>query len=1047
MKYSVALLAAASVVYAQQAEWQQCGGINWSGGTTCVSGTVCTKYNDYYSQCTPGTGTSAPAPSPSSGLPRLGGVNTAGYDFSVATDGSFNGTGVSPPPAQFTHFAKQGANLFRIPWQLMTPEVGGPINETWFSNFYDVTVQSALSSSPNTFVIVDLHNYARWNGQIIAQGGPTNDQFASVWTQLAQKYGSNERVIFGIMNEPHDVPDIATWVDSVQFVVNAVRNAGSKNFLLLPGSSWSSAQAFPTEAGPLLVKVTDPLGDTSKLIFDVHKYLDSDNSGTHPDCTTDNVDVLTTLVSFLKSNGNRQAILSETGGGNTASCETLVGNELSFVKNSFPTLVGFSAWSAGAFDTTYTLTLTPFANGTDEALWTSANLTASYNFASGPDDCEPLHSIGMYTTDPESTRLQSITQERDLDEFLNTATLAGVDFTAERRNVKIIAAAANSNQNPYLLSEEEERTTLRKQSENKQRLRVPRRPPWTKSMTTAQLDRQEKDAFLEWRRGLAELQDRDQFLLTPFERNIEVWRQLWRVLERSHLVVQIVDARNPLRFRCEDLEAYVQDVEGTEGEAGTGKGKRRSLLLINKADLLTARQRKLWADYFDERNVKYAFFSAANAAAIQEARREAAAAEAQRQGEATQAQENAKIRRDEDVSLQSERTGDADNAEESDDETPSDSDGRAEESTSDEEDDDGVFLPIEEGPEASDPRTRVLSVLELEDLFVRSAPDLSTFVDSSGEHPAKLVVGLVGYPNVGKSSTINALVGEKKVSVSSTPGKTKHFQTIHLSSTLVLCDCPGLVFPQFATTKADLVCDGVLPIDQMREYTAPTTLVVRRIPKEVLEAIYGLSIRIKSVEEGGEGKITGPDLLVAYAIARGFARSGQGNPDEARAARYILKDYVNAKLLFCHPPPSVPDDDFNEQTRQIALLRAVGKKRAPTTRVTKKADTFVAPAVQGDPASTANSSQKGDNLDREFFTNGSLSSRPYTQGARGQGQEFSRAKLYPHQNMVADDGTPLTGRRARIAAVLAAGGDVAPGKKHHKKMKRGKQRSGKGYDD
>ncbi|KAI1789786.1 glycoside hydrolase superfamily [Ganoderma leucocontextum] len=363
MKYPAVLLAAASVVYAQQAEWQQCGGISWTGATTCVSGTVCTQYNDYYSQCTP-----APA------LPRLGGVNTAGYDFSVATDGSFNGTGVSPPPAQFTHFAGQGANLFRIPfaWQLMTPEVGGPINETWFSTFYDTTVQSALSSSPNTHVIVDLHNYARWNGQIIAQGGPTNDQFASVWTQLAQKYGSNERIIFGIMNEPHDVPDIATWVDSVQFVVNAVRNAGSKNFLLLPGSSWSSAQAFPTEAGPLLVKVTDPLGDTSKLIFDVHKYLDSDNSGTHPDCTTDNVDVLTTLVSFLQSNGNRQAILSETGGGNTASCETLVANELSFVKNNFPTLVGFTLWAAGAFDTTYVLTLTPFVNGTDQTLWTSA---------------------------------------------------------------------------------------------------------------------------------------------------------------------------------------------------------------------------------------------------------------------------------------------------------------------------------------------------------------------------------------------------------------------------------------------------------------------------------------------------------------------------------------------------------------------------------------------------------------------------------------------------------------------------------------------------
>ena len=82
-------------------------------------------------------------------------------------------------------------------------------------------------------------------------------------------------------------------------------------------------------------------------------------------------------------------------------------------------------------------------------------------------------------------------------------------------------------------------------------------------------------------------------LLTPFERNLEVWRQLWRVIERSHLIVQIVDARNPLRFRCEDLEMYVREVEGPEGEQGTGSRERNTLLLINKADLLTAKQRSI----------------------------------------------------------------------------------------------------------------------------------------------------------------------------------------------------------------------------------------------------------------------------------------------------------------------------------------------------------------------------------------------------------------------------------------------------------------------
>ena len=144
------------------------------------------------------------------------------------------------------------------------------------------------------------------------------------------------------MNEPHDIPDLQTWADSVQAAVNAIRTAGATSqLILIPGSIYSSAQALPTEAGPYLLKVTDPAGGTDKLIFDgkanisigipleltdtsylVHKYLDSDNSGTHADCVTDNVSVLQTLVQWLQENGNRQALLSETGGGNTASCET-----------------------------------------------------------------------------------------------------------------------------------------------------------------------------------------------------------------------------------------------------------------------------------------------------------------------------------------------------------------------------------------------------------------------------------------------------------------------------------------------------------------------------------------------------------------------------------------------------------------------------------------------------------------------------------------------------------------------------------------------------
>lgn len=62
-------------------------------------------------------------------------------------------------------------------------------------------------------------------------------------------------------------------------------------------------------------------------------------------------------------------------------------------------------------------------------------------------------------------------------------------------------------------------------------------------------------AFLEWRRGLAQIEEKFYDIqITPYEKNIDVWRQLWRTIEKSDILVQIVDGRDPLFFRCEDLD-------------------------------------------------------------------------------------------------------------------------------------------------------------------------------------------------------------------------------------------------------------------------------------------------------------------------------------------------------------------------------------------------------------------------------------------------------------------------------------------------------------
>ena len=204
--------------------------------------------------------------------------------------------------------------------------------------------------------------------------------------------------------------------------------------------------------------------------------------------------------------------------------------------------------------------------------------------------------------------MRSVTEQAALDEFLSTAELAGTDFTAEKmNNVKIIHT---DQRNPYLLSAAEERATVGKQKAHRGRLTVPRRPHWDSTTTPEQLDRMERDSLLEWRRGLAELQENNDLLMTPFERNLEVWRQLWRVIERSDLVVQIVDARNPLLFRSEDLERYVKDVDS----------RKENLLLVNKADMLTLGQRQVWAHYFEAVGIAYKFFSASLAKEMNEAR-------------------------------------------------------------------------------------------------------------------------------------------------------------------------------------------------------------------------------------------------------------------------------------------------------------------------------------------------------------------------------------------------------------------------------------------
>lgn len=397
----------------------------------------------------------------------------------------------------------------------------------------------------------------------------------------------------------------------------------------------------------------------------------------------------------------------------------------------------------------------------------------------------------------------------------------------------------------------------------------------------------EQKAFLEWRRDIAATENSGHFILTPFERNIEIWRQLWRVVDACRIMVQIVDARNPLLFYCPDLDQYVKECSR----------EKEMVLLINKADFLSPEQRRIWSDYLVSIGLDHLFYSALE------------------------------VHDDNDGGGEDSEDDDEEDSEDDDEEDSEDDDDEGSEDDGGEEPGDNDGENSEGKQDGSAPDTTVPTAAAVQNRSdILSSAQL---VDYLRDRCRGAKVGMVGYPNVGKSSTINSLVGAKKVSVGATPGKTKHFQTIVIDKELTLCDCPGLVFPNFAASRAELVLAGVLPVDELRERNSSVELLISRIPVEILRHLYKYQ---------GSATPTASQLLSAFAASRGFRTAFHGNPDESRAARIILKDYVSGKLKHCTGPPGI-ENFMSIADPQLELEKSMALRRKTT----------IAPLAEAEP--------------------------------------------------------------------------------------------------
>ncbi|GAA5871118.1 hypothetical protein JCM16303_001695 [Sporobolomyces ruberrimus] len=297
-------------------------------------------------------------------------------------------------------------------------------------------------------------------------------------------------------------------------------------------------------------------------------------------------------------------------------------------------------------------------------------------------------------------------------------------------------------------------------------------------------------------------------------------KSLRKVLEMSDVVIEVLDARDPVGTRCRAVERELKALDG---------GRKKLVLVLNKIDLVPPQVVQAWLTHLRLQAPTIPFKSS------------------------TQQQRN---------HLSASSTA-----------TPQSASGSS---------------------------TKPL--LELIKGF-RSNNGPST---SATAVKTSLTIGLVGHPNVGKSSLINTLKRSKACSVAPTPGWTKEVQEVVLEKGVRVLDCPGVVVE--ARGELESALKGMVKAEDVRDPKGPVEVILQRCQQTHLQMLYNIP---------SFSGIT--SFLLEVARAKGRLRKG-GVPDLEGTARSILRDWVQGRIPYYTSPPSAASTQaLKEQTEQTQL--------------------------------------------------------------------------------------------------------------------------------
>uniref|UniRef100_A0A1J3DCJ0 Guanine nucleotide-binding protein-like NSN1 n=1 Tax=Noccaea caerulescens TaxID=107243 RepID=A0A1J3DCJ0_NOCCA len=281
------------------------------------------------------------------------------------------------------------------------------------------------------------------------------------------------------------------------------------------------------------------------------------------------------------------------------------------------------------------------------------------------------------------------------------------------------------------------------------------------------------------------------------------YKELVKVIELSDVILEVLDARDPLGTRCIDMERMVL-------QAGPNK---HLVLLLNKIDLVPREAAEKWLTYLREEFPAVAF---------------KCSTQEQRSNLGWKSSKSLK---------------------------PS-------------------------------------SILQTSDcLGADTLIKLLKNYSRSHELKKSITVGIIGLPNVGKSSLINSLKRAHVVNVGATPGLTRSLQEVHLDKNVKLLDCPGVVMLKSSGNDASIALRNCKRIEKLDDPVSPVKEILKLCPAQMLVTLY----KIPSFE-------TVDDFLYKVATVRGKLKKG-GLVDIDAAARIVLHDWNEGKIPYYTMPP------------------------------------------------------------------------------------------------------------------------------------------------